>query len=216
MDPLSIEPIFVNRFSNSSLRRDDVGRVEQTIASRIHGTNHRVGLTASKYPLHYQGIGDDEPGELKLVTQEIGEDLARQRCRGATGIEPTKRNVCGHDRRYSAFDRAAKWNQVRLLDDVRGFFHTRQLLVRIGGGAPVPGKMFRACEHAFRLTRIDPGSRILTDLLRIAAEGTRSDDRVVRLDIEVAVWRVDPVDAQLSRFSSADSGRPPDRLDVCQ
>src|SRR5439155_23396552 len=86
MDSLSIEPVFVDRVSNCQLGLDDVRRVEQAVASGADRPNDRLGLSPAEHSLHYQRVGNDETGELELLTQQVGENLARERCWCATWI----------------------------------------------------------------------------------------------------------------------------------
>src|SRR5215210_7543775 len=74
--------------------------------------------------------------------------------------------------------------------------------------------MLRACKHALCLTGVDPCSRVFADPFRIAAEGARPDDRVVRLDIDVAIRGVDPVYSQRPRLSGTEGRRATDGLHI--
>src|SRR5580765_7116926 len=78
----------------------------------------------------------------------------------------------------------------------------------------MPRKMFRAREHTLRLTRIDPRRGVFSHAVRVAAERACSDDRVVRLDVDVAIGRIDPVDSERSRFDRTYRCRATNRLYV--
>src|SRR5690349_2401312 len=71
-------------------------------------------------------------------------------------------------------------------------------------------------QHTLCLTGVDPCCCELSNALRIASKRAGADDRIVRLHVEVAVRRIDPVDAELSCFTCGDGGRAADCLHVLE
>ena len=216
LNALGIEAFVVDRLADRELGRCQIRRIQQTVAASVQRAHHGLGLSASQHALHYQRIGDDETGEPQLVAEKIGQDFPRQRRGSPTRVERRKRDVSRHDRRNAPFDRAAERNQIGLSNRVRGFIDAWQRFVGIHRRPPVSGKMFRARENPFRLTRVDPGRCVLGYQLWVAPERSRPDDWIVRLNVDVAVRRVDPVDPQRSCFPGGNGRGATDGLHIFQ
>jgi hypothetical protein len=69
--------------------------------------------------------------------------------------------------------------------------------------------MLRACDHSLLLTSFDPCRCQLTNAFWIAADGARADDRVVRLDVEIAHRSEIPGHANAARLTGGQPSRAP-------
>src|SRR6185436_7321397 len=164
------------------------------------GADDGLRLSAGENSLHDQRVGDDKSGELELAAKQVGENGTGESSGHAARVERGKSDVGRHDRRHSPLDCAAKRNEIGLAKDVGRSLDARQLLVRVDRCPPVPREVLGTGEYSLRLTGIYPRGGAFADALRIGAERPGADDRVVGLDIEVAVGSVNPVDSQLARF----------------
>jgi len=69
--------------------------------------------------------------------------------------------------------------------------------------------VFCAREHAFALTALHPQGDRQRNFFRIGAERSRSDYWILRLDVDVAIGRIDPVYAQRTSFEGGYPGANP-------
>src|SRR5206468_2683591 len=115
-------------------------------------------------------------------------------------------DVRAHHRAHARADRVLEGNEVRRLQLRERRHHARERLVRILRGATVAGIMLGAGEDAVLLAAAHPHGGMLPDPLRVRAERTGPDDRVLRLQVQIADGSERPGDADGPGFLRGDDG----------
>jgi len=77
--------------------------------------------------------------------------------------------------------------------------------VRIGRRVAMSGEMLHRGQHSGFMRALDVGCDQIADLLRVLAEGTRVDDGIFRVGIDVGVRKEVPVNADGAGFFGGDA-----------
>src|ERR1700730_1052726 len=103
--------------------------------------------------------------------------------------------MAGHNTVSAGSDRGAEGNQFQFLQTLPVSVNHRKIDVRIRGGVAVPWKMLCSCKATVFLHAAHKLGHVLSDFLWVFAEGTRVDNGIVGIVVDVGVGRVNPMDA---------------------
>ena len=95
---------------------------------------------------------------------------------------------------------AAKGRNSRSRSDLGRVFDQRQLVMRVGAGVAVPGKVLAARRHTLRLQHPDDGRAESRHGQRLIRERAVADDRVLRVRVDVEDRRVIERDADRAKL----------------
>ena len=187
-------------------RRDarGVGRVEQQVAARPRGADRSRGLALTvPRAFHDERVGDDDPLETQVAAEPLPENRTREGRRRAGRIERGIGDVRRHHAGHARPDRPAVRLPVRL-EHLPGRADHRQLGVRIGGRAPVPGEVLGAGHHSRRLAGVDPPGPRPADRIGVRAEGAGLHDGIRAFHVEIHHRRERPGQADVPGLGCRD------------
>ena len=106
--------------------------------------------------------------------------------------------------------------QVLILELIGRQRYHRQLFARIARDTTNAGKVLRARQHAFRLTRLNPCRHQRPHCSRITSHGARSHHRVFRQQVQIAHRREIPIHTHRAGLARRQSGGTAQRFDITQ
>ena len=151
--------------------------------------------------LHLEVVAEDDAIEAEFVAEEVEDNAARQRGRLLL-IDRRHEHVRGHDESHTLPDRGFKRHALDAADPVGRMLHNREVQMRIDRRVAVPGEMLAARRDAVALQSVDDGGAKRRNLLRVFAERTIANDRILRIGVNVEHGRIVERDANGAHFGS--------------
>ena len=177
--------------------RVEVGAEAQQVgtgAQRVDSCVADSGNTSSAGDrIHVECIGDDRAVESEHGAEEIGPVRAE---RGRRVVDGRGNYMRGQDGVGSRVDGCAEWQQFAFgqSGDRRG--DSCRVVMRVGGGVTVAGKVLGGHREAAAMEPVDSGDDVSSDEVGSGAERPHADDRISRIGVDVCAWRQGQVDAQ--------------------